>query len=189
MPKRFNNLRAALTFLRTPGADPNAPIPDAPAGTVLAKFQNYEKGGSVEYTRDPSSLPGSLLTVSVKPFGDLEADAPTAKVFLSTRSNGAFQASGLSKTVLGIPEQVGDAIDITGFVPAKAIVRVTTGTTATPKTSQITGLRYNSKDSDSYTFPFGQTSANNSSKKQKSAITQAVEAQATRGVSFKPEIY
>ncbi|AFZ56912.1 hypothetical protein H6G54_12085 [Anabaena cylindrica FACHB-243] len=190
MAKRFNNLQAALTFLRTPGAAEGAEIPDAPAGTVLKKFQDYKAGKvDLDYPRSTGSLPGETIIIAIKPFGLPAADTDAYKSSVSTRSSGEYATFGLSETVLGIDAtpQAGD-IDATGYVPAKAICRNITGTTASTKTSKLTGLPYKSKSNASYTFPVGRTSTNPSWSEQKAAILTAVNAATgNKSASFKSE--
>ncbi|MFM6882475.1 MAG: hypothetical protein ACKPKK_17815, partial [Dolichospermum sp.] len=43
MPKRFNNLDAALKLLRRPGAGPDDEAPDAPTGSALREYQIYKQ--------------------------------------------------------------------------------------------------------------------------------------------------
>lgn len=191
MPKRFNNLQAALRFLKTPGAPEGSEVPDAPAGTVLRKFQDYKAGKvDLDYPRASASLPGSLNLVKIKPFGYPAADTTSVIVEISNRSSGQFSTVGLSEAALGIAAlaQSGEtAIKLVGFKPAKAVARNVTGTTPQTKTSKLTGLPYKSKASASYTFPIGRTTSNPSFSEQKGAIIALIEATPSRSVSFVPE--
>ena len=191
MPKRFNNLQAALKFLKTPGAAEGSPVPDAPAGTVLRKFQDYKAGKvDLDYPRASASLPGSLNLVKIKPFGYPAADTTSAIVEISNRSAGQYSTVGLSEAALGIAQLAPSgetAIKLAGFKPAKAVARNVTGTTAQSKTSKLTGLPYKSKASASYTFPLGRTTSNPSFSEQKGAIIALIEQTPSRSVSFVPE--
>lgn len=75
MSKRFNNLEAALKYLRPVGATEETEVPDAPAGSQLRQFQDY-KGGKrvVTYTRASNSNPGNMTVASLKPFALPAAD-------------------------------------------------------------------------------------------------------------------
>lgn len=75
-----------------------------------------------------------------------------------------------------------------GFKPAKASCRNVTGTTATSKTSKLTGVPYKTKSDVAYTFPFGAITAQPSYSDQKAAIIALVTAAGeTKSVSFMPE--
>lgn len=189
MPKRFNNLKAALRSLRTPGAAPGSPIPDAPAGTILFKYQEYSKGAQITYTRNQNSLPQSLNLVKIQPFGYPAADTTEVLTTVSNRSAGQYATVGLSTTILGIENLAANdtAIELPGFRAAKATARNVVGTTASVRTSQITGVAYKSKQTNSYTYPVGRTTANPSFSEQKAAIIAAVESSGNRSVSFTPE--
>ncbi|QYX30064.1 hypothetical protein [Sphaerospermopsis torques-reginae] len=191
MSKRFNNLDAALKYLRSPEAAPDAEIPDAPAGTALRKYQDYKAGKVIiQYTRAQDSLPGTLNLVTIKPFGYLPASTVLVRVTLSNRSAGQYSTVGLTEAALGITKIAAEndtSIELAGFKPARCTVRNTTGTSAAPKDSKITGLKYKVKAGATYTFPLGRTTQKASYFEQKSAIIALVETQATRSVSFTPE--
>ncbi len=191
MGKRFNNLDAALKYLRAPGATTGTTTITAPAGSQLAEYQEYKSGKKIiTYTRDATSKPGNLAEAFIKPFGLPTADTKVFIVDYSARAKTGISTSGVSDTVLGHEASSAEASRVYGFTPAKAVVTVTgTGEgTATP--SKITGRSYKKKTNNSYTYPLGRTTANPSFSEQKGAVTAAVATGGTnRGVSFKPEIY
>jgi hypothetical protein len=193
MVKRFNNLDAALKFLRPTSAQPDDIAPAAPAGTPLAKYQSYKSGQvALTYTQSATSNPGAFNVVSVLPFAFAAADTTAIKTSVSKRAITSTNLTlfGLSEAELGIDTSPPDTtISTKGFIPAKAICTNVTGTTATAKTSKITGLAYKTKANASYTFPVGRTSGNPSWAEQKAAIIGQVAAQTTgnKSVTFKPE--
>jgi hypothetical protein len=195
MPKRFNNLDAALKYLRPAGADENTEVPDAPANSQLRLYQDYKAGKRlVKYPRETGSNPGDIKPVALKPFALPSADTKKFLVGASNRALTNFSAAGVTAAILNIdstPEGLNDVEEILGFTPARAIVKNVTGTTGASKTSKITGDSYKSKANDSYTFPFGRGTGDNIVYSQvKGAIAASVAgANGNKGVSFKPEIY
>ncbi|MDB9307059.1 hypothetical protein PN488_22285 [Nodularia spumigena CS-591/12] len=185
MPKRFNNLKAALTFLRTPTADPNTPVPDAPTGTVLKNFQDYA-AGKVVTTRDGSTQ-GAQKRTTVKPFAT-GADTVRYQITVSVNAMDAAATFGMSTTILGQNDVLTDSVEANGFRPARAVISNVTGAgTSTP--SQITKKPYKKKAASSRVFPFGSTTSNSTYAAQKAVIISEVAKSDTRGVSFLPEIF
>lgn len=195
MPRRFNNLDAALKYLRPTGANENTEIPDAPANSQLRFYQDFKAGKRlIKYTREAGSNPGDIKPVALKPFALPSADTSKFLVGASNRALTNFTAAGIAATDLNIdttPEGLNDVQEVIGFTPARAIIKNVTGTTGSPKTSKITGDSYKSKANDSYTFPFGRGTGDNVVYSQvKGAIAAAVAgATGNKGVSFKAEIY
>lgn len=195
MPKRFNNLDAALKYLRPPGATEGTAVPDAPANTQLLKYQEYKAGKTIiSYTRSATSNPGGLQGAALKPFALATADTTQFLVQVSERAITNISAAGVTATVLNIdttPSGIADLKTVNGFTPARAVVKDVTGTTATTETSKITGDTYKKKAAASYTFPFGRADTGNVTYAAvKGAIAAAVAGSAgNKGVSFKPEIY
>jgi hypothetical protein len=194
MSKRFNNLEAALKYLRPPGANDTTEIPDAPSGSQLRKFQDYKAGKRmITYTRATGSNPGDITAAALKPFGLPAASTANFLVDISQRAITNFSAAGLSATDLNIdttPEGIANLSRVIGFAPARATVRNVTGTSATTKTSKITGDTYKSRASASYTYPFGRSTSNPSYSEVKAAIAAAVaNASGNKGVSFRAEVY
>jgi hypothetical protein len=61
MARRFNNLDAALRYLRPASSGSDGVVPDAPAGTPLKRYQDWKAGKvDIDYPRSASSNPGSL---------------------------------------------------------------------------------------------------------------------------------
>ncbi|MBW4556411.1 MAG: hypothetical protein KME59_10805 [Trichormus sp. ATA11-4-KO1] len=191
MGRRFNNLDAALKYLRAPGATADDLAPDAPAGSQLKKYQDFKAGKvNIDYPRAASSLPGSLDDVALKPFALPSADTTEYIVGVSTRSKGNLGTVGLSLTTLNLSDTLTNAARVIGFTPARAVVSDITGTTASTKTSKLTGRPYKSKTTVTYTFPFGSKATNGTYSEVKADIIAGVDASAgTKSVSFKPEIF
>lgn len=194
MGRRFNNLDAALKYLRPVGATEDTEIPEAPVGSQLRRFQDY-KGGkrAVTYNRAASSNPGNETFVVIKPFALPQANTDEYLVTISGRALNGIGNTGLNQGILNISDdatKIAGAQRINDFTPARATVKNITGTSATTKTSKLTGDPYKSKAGASYTFPMGRGTDDPSYSTVKSAVVAAVNAgDANRSVSFKPEIY
>jgi len=192
MSKRFKNLESALKYLRPTSAAEGSEIPDAPAGTPLKKFQDYKAGKvDLDYPRATASLPGEINIVVVKPFALAVADTTKVRTKLSNRSQSNFSDYGLTDEELGVDLTLQDTDkEAIGFSPAKAICRNVTGTTASSKTSKVTGLPYKSKTNTSHTFVTGRTTDRPSWAEQKAfIISQVSAATGNKSVTFKPEKY
>jgi hypothetical protein len=194
MGRRFNNLDAALKYLRPPGATEEAEIPDAPAGTQLRQYQDFKAGKRVvSYTRAAASLPGNIDAVSLLPFALPTTNTTRYLVDCSFRSIQGLSNTGLTVENLNIdptPDESANLTKLVGFTPARAVVKNVTGTTASPKTSKITGDAYKAKAGASYTLPFGRSTDKPSYSQVKGEIVAAVaNATGNKGVSFKPENY
>ncbi len=189
MVKRFNNLDAALRYLRPASTGEDGVIPDAPTGTPLRKYQDWKAGKvDIDYTRAAASNPGRLVKVSVKPFALPSASTDEYVTTISNRSQGQYGLFGLSAAELGIADVDNNDIRAKGFKPAKASCRNVTGTTPTTVTSKLTGIPYKTKADAAYIFPFGAITAQPSYSDQKAAILAAVTAAGeAKSVSFQPE--
>ncbi len=189
MVKRFNNLDAALKYLRPASAGEDGVVPDAPAGTPLKKYQDWKAGKvDIDYPRAASSNPGRLVSISIKPFALPAASTDEYVTTISNRAQGQYALFGLAAASLGIAEVDNNDIRAIGFKPAKAACRNVTGTTATTVTSKLTGIPYKTKTDVAYTFPFGAITAQPSYSDQKAAILALVAgAGETKSVSFTPE--
>lgn len=193
MPKRFNNLDAALKYLRKTGTGDTGEAPDAPQGSQLAQYQKW-KGGkiAVTYERDNGSKPKAIDELIVKPFALGGGTDDTALVGVSRRAKEAISSTGLafaSDLYAVEPSATAKANRIFGFQPAKAIVTVGQ-TTTTPETSKITGRPYKKRSSDSYTLPFGRENTTDTYSERKAAILSKVSVgDNNRGVTFDSEVY
>jgi hypothetical protein len=190
MGKRFSRLRAALGYLRPSGSNMAAEIPDAPAGTQLRKFQEFESGKvRIDYTRGEDSKPGELLLYQLSAFGlPAGADNLIFVPFSERAQQHGLAPFGLSIGELGIAEGTKDAKEVAGFQSAKAICRIQEGAPGSARTSQITGVSYRPVAARSYTLPFGRSGTRVLVSEQQSFILQQVEAQtAVTGVNFLPE--
>jgi hypothetical protein len=189
MARRFNNLDAALRYLRPAGQGEDGVVPDAPANTPLRKYQDWKAGKvDIDYTRAAASNPGRLVKVSIKPFALPAASTDEYVTTISNRAQGQYGLFGLSAAELGIAEVDNNDIRAKGFKPAKASCRNVTGTTATTVTSKLTGVPYKTKADAAYIFPFGAITGQPSYSDQKAAILASVTgAGETKSVSFTPE--
>ncbi|MBD2388444.1 hypothetical protein [Cylindrospermum sp. FACHB-282] len=192
MAKRFKNFKTALKLLVPLNGGEAQDLPDtSPLGYYQAVVSGKKK---VEYgNRAASSQPGSLIIYALMPFAEPDADAATAKVTLSKRSEGATGTTGISMSVLNIVKtatEMNDAVEIYGFVPAKATITIKTPGDGTPTTSKQTGRSYKDDSNASYTYPFGmnKSALTQGYKALKNAIINAIKAD-NRSVSFTPEIY
>lgn len=188
MSKRFSRLNAALRYLqKTAGGEAE----DAPAGTFLAKYQDYKAGKvKIEYTRSDSSKPGSLEIKELEPFGVDPTTFVPARVPISNRSLTTIGQYGVSLTDLGVSNVSDTGLEYKGFIPAKAIIRKVGTAKDTPTNSKITGFPYKGRtDSNSATYPFGQIESKKLYGEQKAAIIAKVEAGNSLAVSFKPEFF
>ncbi|MEH1895626.1 MAG: hypothetical protein V7K94_10070 [Nostoc sp.] len=193
MARRFNNLKAALKYLRPPGANENSVVPDAPEGTQLRKFQDFKAGKViVKITRATDSLPGNETFCALKPFGLLASDTAKYLVGLSGRASAGIGATGLSFTdhlnIDTTPAGIAGLEKEKGFIAAKATVSVIPTGAGTATSSKVTGNSYKKKATKTYTFPFGAGATHPNYKSVKAAIIAASSTgTANRGVSFKPE--
>ena len=190
MPKRFNNLDAALKYLRSTSAAEDDIAPDAPTGTQLRRYQDFKAGKiKVEYTRATDSNQIALDPVALLPFSGAAASTDKFIVEVSRRSKNSIAAAGVTLDLLNISETLTDADKIFGFTPARVTIRNTTGTASATKDSKITGAPYKTKgDSASYTFPFGSQASAGSYSEIRGAIIAAISDDGNRSASFKPEI-
>lgn len=194
MAKRFNNLKAALKLLRPLSGTGDAV--DLADTSALGFFQAVQAGKkAVEYgDRPEGSEPGKLLLYCLVPFATPVNTAPKVITYLSKRSETAFTTAGIAAVDANIsntPADVTAAVELVGFVAAKATIRVP-GTSVTQKTSKLTGQKYKTKGGSSYSYPigFGVGETAKGFKDVKGAITTKVKAGTTnRSVSFTPEIY
>ena len=190
MPKRLNNLDAALKYLRSTGATQDAVAPDAPAGTQLRKYQDFKAGKiKVSYTRAATSNQIALDPVALLPCSGEASSTDKFIVGLSRRAKNNLTDAAVTLAVLNITETLTGANKVFGFTPATVTIRNITGTGSANKDSKITGAPYKIKGtSSSFTFPFGTKAATGSYSEVRSAILAAISADGNRSASFKPEI-
>lgn len=184
--KRFKVLRGALKYLRTSETDVDVTLP---AGTPLRKFQDYDNNKVlVTYTRRTESLPKQLVNGNINPFAlPLNAASLTvAKV--SKRAidkadvKALFVKGGLDET----PNQAAE--ERKGFIPAKCTVTIPNATLKkTDEPSRLTGIRYSTKGSESFTFPYGKSSGSPTEYEARADIVLALAANPSYKVSFKSE--
>ena len=195
MGRRFNNLEAALKYLRPPGATEGTVVPDAPANTQLKKYQDYKAGKVIiSYPRAATSNPGGFQSVALKPFALPATETQSYLVQASERAIGAIGTAGITATDLNIDVTPSEAADLEiplGFTPARAVIKNVTGTTGVQETSKITGDKYKAKAGASYTYPFGKGGTDATSYAEVIGNIAAAVAGATgnKSVSFKPEIF
>ena len=190
MPKRFNNLDAALKYLRSTSATADDVAPDAPVGTQLRRYQDFKAGKlKVEYTRDNSSNQIALDPVALLPFANPAASTDKFIVDISRRSKNNIGSAAVTLDLLNITETLTGADKIFGFTPARVTIRNITGTGVNSKDSKITGAPYKVKGTAaSYTFPFGTQASAGSYSEVRGPIIAAISADGNRSASFQPEI-
>jgi hypothetical protein len=76
-----------------------------------------------------------------------------------------------------------------GFQPAKAIVFVAGVQSDVKETSQITGLKYNPRDGQTYTVPMGQKTGEIYEGAVQQSIITAVADLTDASVTFRPEVW
>lgn len=183
MGKRFSRLNAALKYLRNPTTNV---AQDPPAGSALAKYIEVRSGEKViEVNRSADSKPKSFEVIAVKPFGFAAASTEKIQTAISERTADNLTTVGLSKTNLGIEDDITGALTLKGFQPAKAVVFDAEGTVTPNKESGITGIKYNKKNGKSLTIPFGRTASRATFFEQKSFLVGEIAA--ADSISFKPE--
>jgi hypothetical protein len=187
MAKRFSRLKYALSTLRTPLG--SGVIPDAPAGTIARKYQDYQAGKvKLTYTRTNDSKPEAILRVSILPFhfggvaGTEAIVAQSARASLATAPN---EVQTACNQIVVNPE-LHSKLD--RFKPARVTVFDYSETKA-PETSQITGLAYEKRVGKSYTFPYGASATEKTDSAVRKAILVAVKAIGTASASFSSEKY
>ena len=137
-------------------------------------------GTRARVPRSASSKPGGYLRRQVIPFGREGADLVRVKA-----SSRAIAAIG--SIIAGRGEEAAPlAITLGNFNPAKAIIFIGTGTSA-EKRSDITNLTYEKRTGNSFTAPFGGTSAAEKEFEAQQAIITSVFTVPNRSVSFTPE--
>ncbi len=148
MVKRFSRLKFAK----------KAAGGTAAADSPLSKYMDYASGKTVPtYTRAASSYPGGYEILTVAPFGgDVDQRnqvSISARAFDNLSNLVNIAAPGLFNHLTPAGTETVEENNL--FIPAKAIIRVsTTGTT--PETSKITGVKYRKESgAASYTVPFG----------------------------------
>lgn len=189
MPKRFNNLKAALKLLRPLNGQGDAP--DLADTSALGFYQAVVAGKkAVEYgDRANDSKPKGESRYALTPFATPAADATKVKVTMSQRAEEKVSAAGLTTgdlNALNTTQVMTDAVQLYRFQPAKITVRVFTEGT-TPTNSKLTGRRYKKTNSASYTYPFGWETGKNYAT-AKSALAAKVQGD-NRTASFTPERY
>lgn len=192
MSRRFHTLKAALKYLRPPGATPGVAVPDAPADTQLKHFQDYLAGKIIiKIVRADDSLPGLEKFCSLKAFGDTAAETIKYLVNISGRALISIGTTGLSVDDLGIDTTPAGNVGlekVKGFVPAKVTIANIPSGKGTDTQSKISGDEYKKKATKTYTYPFGVTTTHPNYKAVKGAILAKVKAGTTNHtVSFHPE--
>ena len=187
MAKRFSRLKYGLDMLRTPNS--NNPAPDAPTGTIAKRFQDYvSKKIRPTYVRSEASKPDAILKVSVLPFYFNGVAGKETIVAQSKRADDASTLAGVQTACNQLAANFETHVVLRGFKPAQAIV-FDYGTTSTSTTSQITGVRYDKRSGQSYTFPYGASATEKAESEVRKDILAAVTQIGTASVSFKSEKY
>lgn len=187
MAKRFSKLKYALETLRTPNS--TTATPDAPAGTIARKYQDY-KAGKVQltYPRSEGSKPESILKVSIMPFYFGGAVGSEAIVAQSQRADEESTLAGIQTACNQITTDPELHARLAKFKPAKVTI-FNFGATSTTETSQITGVKYSKKAGASYTFPYGANATEKTDSAVRKDILAAVKTLGTASASFSSEKY
>ncbi|MGF1542871.1 MAG: hypothetical protein ACFCU5_20915 [Pleurocapsa sp.] len=186
MGRRFKRLNYALKALSAPNSDVKG---NAPAGSILDRYQKFKNGETIlSYPRSPDSKPKSLEFVSVKPFFFGGAADSEAIIKYSKRTADAAAAAAVKALCNHVPVDNESHKVIARFRPAKVTLFKETSEGATaPETSKITGVRYDKKRGNSYTLPFGASTADKSENEVRKKLLVPVLADATLNASFTPE--
>ena len=137
---------------------------------------------------------GNLDEVAISPFADpsLSLRIKASNRVLSTVENAILTAGNTDTTQASIDSATAPP---KGFKPARAIIFIPSvagdaDSVGTEKTSQITGIKYNPRDGNNFTLPFGQPGTATNLNAVQSAIKSAVNGIDTaRSVSFQPEVW
>jgi hypothetical protein len=185
MAKRFSKLQRALETLRTPTGE--GVVPDAPAGTILANYQDYRKGAVViKYPRSASSLPEELIVSTVLPFFYGGVATSGAIVKFSKRASEASAADGIQQSCNLLAVDPETHSYKRKFIPAKVTAFVGTGS-ETEETSKITGAKYSKRGGQSYTFPYGASVAEATESQVRKDILTGVGSAENISLSFRSE--
>ncbi|MCG5058453.1 MAG: hypothetical protein KA714_10740 [Limnoraphis sp. WC205] len=122
-------------------------------GNYKYKVNGQKRGSSFPGSLNAFGHPNDTEAVLVKLSGRCGASLGQAATGAPT---GTASVTGVSAAALNLTIGAkADGVKLGGFSPAKMVVFVGKTDTVEKKTSGITGLPYNPKGGDSYTFPFG----------------------------------
>ena len=185
MARRFSRLEHALKTLRTPNN--TGLVPEAPSGTILAKYQDYAKGAVVvNYPRSSGSLPEELIQTTVFPFFYGGVATTGAIVRFSKRAAEAGTVDAIQQVCNLVAVDPESHSYKRKFVPAKVTAFVGTGS-ETAATSKITGVRYSKRNGQSYTFPYGASVAEPKESQVRKDMVVATAANENISLSFRSE--
>lgn len=186
MSKRFKVLRGALRYLRTSETDADVTLP---IGTPLRKFQDWDNNKvKVTYVRRAESKPIAIIEVAVNSFGKLYNADNKVIVPMSKRASDESRISSFV-TAGNVDKTIADTDEkIKGFVPAKCTVSIPNATlNKNNNPSKFTGIEYDLKGRESFTFPIGRGSATDYYDKVKGDITAALPAGSLINLQFSSE--
>lgn len=187
MGKRFRFYDRALDLIRT--GTGNSATSTPPAGSPLEQYQKYKRGDfKPSYPRAATSLPKSIKTAIILPFGEPTTGGVKVKVAFSERTKTGPLSSVIPACNHINPTPPDDGVDVDNFIPAKAIITIPgSGGTTNPQ-SKITGVPYKKIAKQSYTFPDGKSSTAEFEKGVRANIlTAAVQANPDASVTFNSE--
>ena len=192
MANRNKILKKSLKYIQSPtGGSNNIP----PEGSVLANYLDYVTGATqVSYPRGDESKPGTLPLVAIAPFADpsLIIRVKASARALTTMESGIRTACNIDQDATNV-QNANPAPR--GFIPAKVTifrpdVAGEANSSSAPVTSQITGIRYDPRDGNNFTLPFGQPgTATTLSAVQSGIKTAVLGAGVARSTSFQPEVW
>jgi hypothetical protein len=176
--KRFSVLKRALELTKAPGeADGNSTTPPAPpAGSPLAKYYDYQQGKvDLKYPRNGNSKPQSFTEITVNPFAKAVAAENRVIIKCSKRVLARTTITGFVAVANHGAVDIETSDRLVGFRPAVALLTAveTAQSDADVKTSQITGIRYNPIEKESFSIPFGAVTGKTYLEVQKDFVTAA----------------
>jgi len=153
--RRFRGLEATIKNLKnaTSGTlDPSV----IPAGSVLKNYLDVKTGAkTVSYTRQPDSRPGSFVNRQIHAFGLLPADDPIILKVSNRAITGLSSVLTITALKLNLDDVSTAGSTLEGFAPALAVFFKDAAQNDTKEESKITGRKYNPREGNSYTLPFG----------------------------------
>ncbi len=186
MNKRFKALDRALRYVKNTAGTSS---PNVPSGTPLALYYEYYKDErKVTYTRRDESKPKELIDVAVRPFAFAPVDDEVYIVDVSKRVKDETRVGALI-VAANIPTAVPDTAKVVkGFIPAKCTVTFPDASQdRTSVESKITGISYDRKGKESYTFPYGSNASGEREGEVRAEIRLALGADSKAALRFKSE--
>ena len=158
-------------------------IKNGATGGYLDKYKTYMSGGT-PVTRVMPPRNGTKRFMA-HPFG-MPVTNNDWFVLMTGRADSARSGFGCSDAVLNLSAVTPTTASRPDWEPSKVVVKKMTGTNM-PKTSDITGLKYQKQGGDSYTMPFGAAGTKEEFVVQNEIMTAISTSGLTCSVTFRPE--